>query len=211
MQCYTAFYCSRRCQKMDWSIHQRFCLKSQSQELEIERRDLCLQLIRTSENMIFRFFMNQRYGRRPGFLLIRGKNEPLYLPIYPLPQLHRLEIPIDEERYAELEYEGARALDTAHPAIVLLHIAGMTSKVYVVSSKKMMELYSSINKMPDALVGHIFDMVLQEEYLRSSPEDALLLRSMIRHRDHTGKAAVEEGGFLDCMHQRVGLDRLESK
>jgi MYND finger len=172
-RCHRAFYCSKKCQKLDWDTHRKFCLKSASQELEIARRERCLELIHAASNTSFQFLMQQKRQAQPGFMAIGEKLNPKFMPKISLEDLTTLDAPDDKIIHDELQHEISHPAKT--PSMVVMYIDHLTVKVYVVSSKEFSGLHAAIKSMPDLLVHKIFNEDLKSAYNKE------LKQMMLKH------------------------------
>jgi hypothetical protein len=158
--CSTAFYCSKKCQNLDWSSHKKFCLKNESKEEAIKRRERCLNIITAFENYVLKYLMKEKIATRPSFLLVREHRPPIFMPMAPLSTFKDIDIPLDEITYAELCHETNRK--DAMPAMVVLHME-KNAKVFVTASAKWREMKATVGSMPMQLIVHIITSVLENE------------------------------------------------
>lgn len=159
-RCHTAFYCSEKCQKMDWETHKRFCIKSKSKDLEVQRRTLCLKLIHETELATFKFLFEQRFNPTKSVFLYIENRRLKYFFKYSFEKLRALNVISERKKYEELDYELSRQVQT--PGMVVLDTNNKGARVYVIMKNDLFDLIKPVNDVPLPVVDQIFDIVYQE-------------------------------------------------
>lgn len=78
--CHAVFYCSRKCQQLDWNTHKTFCQK-EDKTFAVARREKCLEIIKSNSNAIFRYLFSFNFMGMPSVLFVTERgSQAKYVP-----------------------------------------------------------------------------------------------------------------------------------
>jgi len=182
--CRSIFYCSRKCQSLDWNTHKTFCMK-EDKELAVARRTKCLELLEWHSSGIFRYIFNHDYVGRSSFLTVYDEETaPRYIPFNKLEVLNKLDLKLSERQYQALSHaiERTRRVgsDEAHcTGVPVLFMNGESRSVYVLGSQETTKLIEAVKTMPRALKSVIMTDVVKSAMATWKPSQYVQLASMM--------------------------------
>lgn len=175
--CHAIFYCSRKCQQLDWNAHKTFCQK-EDKTLAVARREKCLEIIKSNSNAIFRYLFSFNFMGMPSVLFVtEGGNQAKYVPFNVREVLNNLaDFTLSEKEYAALSHavnqtqiikagkrpklenqteqvESSRLVSKGIP--VLYESVEKNYSIYVLGSNETLSLALSIQNMPRELCSVI--------------------------------------------------------
>lgn len=158
-KCHSIFYCSRKCQHLDWHKHKAFC-KDEDQELATARREKCLEIIESYANSIFRYVFFSHYVKRSSFLAVYPDKESKYVPFHEREILNSLEFHFSNSEYDFLSHairqtQSFKKDEIEMKGIPVLFVGEKSYSIYVIGSNEANELIQSVKKMPSFLMASI--------------------------------------------------------
>lgn len=158
--CHETFYCSKTCQKKDWSIHKIFCNK-RDKEIEVNRRESCLKTIILHKECIFRYLLFQRCMRTFCFLIVGIETvEPQNFPLQELQLLDTLGVKFSDNFRIKLLYVVSKVVKMVSnlpecKGIPVLYLKNNILSLYVLGSKETIKEIRIIEKMPEPVLNKI--------------------------------------------------------
>lgn len=200
--CQTAFYCGRACKRLDQEAHATFCNKRESLNLEVVRRNLCLEIIKGGgEALSLKALLIER-SLLPNkiFVFISHFNQVDYFRPFAFEEMERCGMLSDHQKYEELQYELDR--EEKHSRLIVLHaLSDKDARVYILQKKDMPALKQSVALMPIELINQVFEELFNELTADQDSQSGKNLKKMVEHTIQSKKKPTDVGGFFDTFKE----------